>query len=65
MLEYCKIILSKVSFDKILFEKELGKAIQNLKSDDLNVFRQWCYEQFGDLYLTILNQNFDTIIGSL
>jgi len=63
MLEYCKTILSKVSFDKILFEKELGKAIQNLKNNDLTVFKQWCYEQYSDLYLSILNQNFDALMG--
>lgn len=55
--------MSKVSFDKILFEKELGKAIQSLKNNDLTAFKQWCYEQYSDLYLSILNQNFDALIG--
>lgn len=58
MLEYFKTILRKVSFDRYLFEKELRKAIRALVPDELLVFRDWCYEQFGKLYLVILNKHF-------
>lgn len=58
MLEYCKTILSKVSFDGKLFEKELKKAIKKLATQELEHLRQWCYEKFSHLYLSILNQNF-------
>lgn len=58
MLEYCKIILSKVSFDGKLFEKELVKAIGNLAKAELELFQRWCYESFGHLYLSILNHHF-------
>ena len=34
MLEYSKIILSKLSFDETLFEKEYRKSIRFLNDDD-------------------------------
>ncbi len=58
MLEYAKIILSKVSFDKRLFEKELSKAVKALVPDELREFKQWCYDKFGQLYQTVLNKYF-------
>ncbi len=58
MLEYCKTILSKVSFDGTLFEKELKKAIKKLSPLELKAFQNWCYEKFSHLYLAILNQHF-------
>jgi len=58
MLEYFKTILSKVSFDKKQFEKELLKAIKQLLSDELSVFREWCYEKFGKIHEPILNRSF-------
>lgn len=61
MLEYFKTILRKVSFDKFLFEKELRKAIKALVPDELLDFRDWCYDQFGKLYLAILNKQFSRI----
>lgn len=57
MLEYSKIILSKVSFDRRLFEKELSKAIQQIGSQ-MNELKKWCYERFGHLYPNILNTYF-------
>lgn len=57
MLEYSKKILSKVSFDKQLFEKELRKAIA-LLNGQIEELRKWCYQQFGDQYLKILDHNF-------
>lgn len=57
MLEYSKTILSKVSFDKNLFEKELAKAIR-LVGKEFEALKQWCYDKFGHLYLSILNKHF-------
>jgi hypothetical protein len=61
MLEYFKTILSKVSFDRFLFEKELRKAIRALVAEELSEFKDWCYHQFGRLYLSILNKNFKAV----
>lgn len=58
MLEYFKTILSKVSFDGSLFEKELKKAIRSLVPDEITELRDWCYETFGHLYQGILNHCF-------
>lgn len=58
MLEYCKIILSKVSFDGNLFEKELVKAISNLAFVELKVFQRWCYHRFAHIYLNVLDRHF-------
>ena len=42
MLELCKEILVKVSFDKVLFQKELSKALKWIKSDEIDGFKEWC-----------------------
>ena len=58
MLDYMKTILSKVSFSKELFEKELKKAIAMLVPDELVELKDWCYARFGHLYHNILNRCF-------
>ena len=58
MLEYAKTILLKVSFDKILFEKELRKALRMLTPAELAQLRVWCYEQVSRLDYRILNRVF-------
>lgn len=58
MLEYFKTILSKVSFDRWLFEKELKKAIKSLIPDEILNLRDWCYDQFGHIYRLILDKCF-------
>jgi len=61
MLEYCKTILSKVSFDKVLFEKELIKAIRKLVDKELKALKKWCYKKFSRLYSPILDKHFQGI----
>lgn len=58
MLEYAKTILLKVSFDKILFEKELRKALRTLVPAELSELKAWCYQQFSALYHRLLNRVF-------
>lgn len=58
MLEYFKTILSKVSFDKRLFEKELKKAIKALVPTEINFLKEWCYQNFGHQYQPILQTCF-------
>ena len=58
MLEYVKIILLKVSFDKMLFEKELIKGLKMLKREELLQLKQWCYEKFTGMHVLILNRVF-------
>ena len=63
MLEYVKTILKKVSFDRKLFEKELGKAIKALLIEEIEQLKEWCYRKFGNLYPNILNRSFSTYIN--
>jgi hypothetical protein len=58
MLNYVKTVLTKVSFDALLFEKELKKAIKVLIADEIKELRNWCYTIFGDEYEAILNRCF-------
>lgn len=58
MLEYFKTILSKVSFSRFLFEKELRKAIKALVDEELHELKIWCYSKFGHIYQAILNSCF-------
>jgi len=41
MLNYCKLILEKVSFDKTLFKKEYYKALTYLNSNERIELRVW------------------------
>lgn len=57
MLNYVKMVLTRVSFDAKLFEKELRKAIKLLIADEVQDLKKWCYANFGN-YQAILNKCF-------
>lgn len=61
MLEFMKMILEKVSFDRHLFEKELKKAITVLQIEELIEFKTWCYEKFSSKYRRVLQRNFRSL----
>jgi len=61
MLNYVKTVLTRVSFDARLFEKELRKAIKMLVSEEIKDLRNWCYANFGQEHQAILNRCFITI----
>jgi hypothetical protein len=61
MLTYVKTILSRVSFDARLFEKELRKAIKTLIADEVQELRNWCYANYGSQHRAILNRCFVTM----
>lgn len=58
MLNYFKIILSKVSFDRGLFEKELVKSVTKLMHKDVLELKVWCYSNFSDVHLDVLEKVF-------
>ena len=60
MLDYVKMILLKVSFNKVLFEKELRKSLKMLVPDEVPDFRNWCYQQFARLYRKVLKRVFSS-----
>ncbi len=57
MLNYAKKVLTRVSFDARLFEKELRKAIKMLINEEVQELRNWCYANFGS-HKAILNRCF-------
>ena len=61
MLDYFKSILTRVSFDARLFEKELLKAIRTLVVNEVQELRIWCYANFRVEHGAILNRCFVTV----
>ncbi|MEK6476355.1 hypothetical protein WJR50_02435 [Catalinimonas sp. 4WD22] len=57
-LDYVKLILAKVSFDQALFKKELKKAIGILLPHEVGSLKEWCYQRFGRMYASVLNECF-------
>ena len=47
MFEYTKQILTKVSFDRNLFRKELIKALRILKREERRLLKVWCVATFA------------------
>ena len=60
MLEFSKKILSKVSFDKILFKKELRKSVNWMNKKDIIHLKIWTLTTFSQYRNTIL-EVFDNI----
>jgi hypothetical protein len=58
MLNYFKSILTRVSFDARIFEKELRKAIKSLIGDEVQELKAWCYANFENQHEAILNRCF-------
>lgn len=58
MLEFCKKVLMNVSFDRLLFRKELKKAIKWVKKEELVQLKEWCLSKFGHVYGDIIAESF-------
>jgi hypothetical protein len=50
MLAYSKNVLSKMTFDVLLFKKELSKAYLHLLEEDVDELRSWVNVTFGPKY---------------
>jgi len=61
MFELSKQILEKVSFDKVLFKKELHKALKWLKEDERVMFKVWCLATFGQMYGDVIKEVFRNV----
>jgi len=60
MLEYSKLILQKMTFDKALFAKELRKFLKLLEQpEEIELLKKWVYHHyyFGD-FCMILDECF-------
>tara|TARA_B100001287_G_C22524868_1_gene454460 strand:- start:251 stop:436 length:186 start_codon:yes stop_codon:yes gene_type:complete len=60
MLEFSKKILSKVSFDKDLFKKELEKSTKWMSKKELTLLKIWALTSFSQ-YKKVIIDVFDTI----
>ena len=59
MLELTKKILVKVSFDSLLFQKELQKALKWIKDqEEINRLHEWVVVEFGSKYPSIISKVF-------
>lgn len=62
MYEFSKKVLSKVSFDRHLFTKELRKAIIWLKPNERTLLKVWCLSTFGHIYQNEILDTFNSVI---
>ncbi len=58
MIQYAKVILPKVCLWEELYKKELQKCVGWSSPEELKELRNWCYENFNDLYSDIHNEVF-------
>ena len=58
MLEFCKTVLVKVSFDKALFAKELKKSVRWLKRSEIHNLKDWCLKRNGEIYGDLIHATF-------
>lgn len=58
MFELSKTILQRVSFDKMLFRKELVKSLRWVKGDEAKTLKIWCLTKFGHLHTDVITEVF-------
>ncbi len=58
MLEFVKTVLTKVSFDKELFRKELGKGIKWISPGERTILLAWCLTHFGQTHQDVIKEVF-------
>lgn len=58
MLEFCKTVLKRVSFDRRLFARELKKAFRWLSKEDAESLRQWAMRQYQHKYGQVITAAF-------
>ena len=64
MYELTKKILVRVSFDPLLFQKELTKAIRWMTdTEEVQRLRDWCIKEFGTVYPTIVHKAFSSQVS--
>ena len=62
MMDFSKEVLRKVSFDRMLFKKELIKARNWLGQQDQLVLKAWALATFGHMYRDVIMDVFRTTI---
>jgi hypothetical protein len=62
MLEYTKTIMQKVSFNRLLLQKELGKAMKWLNQQEREELAKWTRLNFGPSYEDLLKEDKEELI---
>ena len=63
MYEMSKNVLTRVSFDRVLFKKELSKAKKWLKPNEKLMLKAWCLATFGNQYKDIILEVYEKTIA--
>ena len=59
MIDLTKKILRGVSFDAVLFQKELNKGLKWITdAEEIRRFQEWCIVEFGAKYPVIISKAF-------
>jgi hypothetical protein len=61
MLDFCKTVLTRVSFDRRLFAKELKKSFKWLSKEDAETLRQWAMAQYSHKYAQLIGSTFAAV----
>lgn len=61
MFELSKKVLTRVSFDRSLFKKELIKSRKWLKPKESLMLKAWCLATFGHMHREIILEVFESI----
>ena len=61
MYELSKKVLTKVSFDRKLFKKELLKSKKWLKPKESLMLKAWALATFGHIYKEVILEVFETM----
>lgn len=56
VIEYNKLILSKVSFSGELFERELYKALQSMVPQNRFLLLEWCNQSFSNIHYKVIRK---------
>jgi hypothetical protein len=62
MLELSKKVLEKVSFDRLLFRKELRKAIRWVTKEERLALQAWCLVTYGHMYKDVILESFNQVL---
>ena len=61
MLEFCKTVLKRVSFDRQLFARELTKSFSWLPHDEALALKSWALATYSNKYAQLIVTTFASV----
>jgi hypothetical protein len=58
MLSFVQQVLTKVSFDKELFKKELTKGLRWISPGERTLLLTWCLAHYGHIHQDVIKEVF-------